>query len=258
MLHMNGFVKKAAAFIMGIALVSANTAAVRAAEPADLDLTRTGAIELTLTDASGATVSGGAVTVYEVAELYLNDGNMAYEYTQSFADCKATLDVTDTSLAATLVEYVNSNSISGEEKSIEDGGKVSFTNLELGLYLIVQTTESENYETISPFVVTVPIENNGVWDYTVDASPKVGTVTPTEEETEPPTEEETEPETSTETEQETEPETTTTTTTTSTPTLPQTGQLNWPIPLLAAGGCLFLILGRCLSHTKNKKNSYAS
>ncbi|MCD8007709.1 MAG: peptidase, partial [Clostridiales bacterium] len=123
--------------------------------------------------------------------------------------------------------------------SIGSSGTVSFGGLELGLYLVVQTTESDNYETISPFVVTVPLEEDGVWVYDVDASPKVGAVTPVEPEEDEPD------------------ESTTTTTTTVTKTLPQTGQLNWPIPVLAISGAVLFALGWCLTRSDRKRTEYA-
>ncbi|MCD8363844.1 MAG: hypothetical protein LUC98_12965 [Lachnospiraceae bacterium] len=253
MKYMDGFLKRAAALLMGLVLIGTNVMAVSAAESADLELSRTGTIELTLTDSDGATVSGGAVTIYEVAKLYLDDGNMAYEYTQSFAGCTATLDVTDTSLASVLADYARKNSVSGEKKSIGEDGKVRFTNLELGLYLIVQTTESANYETISPFAVTLPIEEDGVWNYTVNASPKVGTVMLKETQTEEDTDSDSGSGSGSDSSSDSESESSTTVYV-STTILPQTGQLYWPIPLLVIGGGLFLIIGRCLK----KKEDYAA
>lgn len=247
--------KKAAAMMLGLAMTVAGMTTVNAAAVPDLDLTETGSIEMTLMDADGVTVSGGAITVYEVAQLYLDDGNMAYAYTDGFADCTVTLDVTDTTLASSLVSYMNGKTITGTEKSVASDGTVSFTDLELGLYLVVQTTASSDYETISPFVVTLPMEEDGVWVYAVNASPKVGTVTLTPEEPEPetPSEEEPTPEPTPEPEPETPAETTT-----SDPILPQTGQLNWPVPVLLIGGFFLLIAGVVLKNSDKKNRRYAS
>ncbi|MCD7751619.1 MAG: hypothetical protein LUI10_07765 [Lachnospiraceae bacterium] len=276
MKYRNGLVKKAAALFVSAALIGATCTPVSAATVPDLDLTKTGSIEMTLMDADGVTVSGGAVTVYEVATLTLDDGNMAYVFTDDFADCTVTLDVTDTTLAASLVSYMDGLSITGTEKEVASDGTVSFTGLELGLYLAVQTTASADYETISPFVVTLPMDEDGVWVYNVNANPKVGTVTLIEEEPEPettveepepetpaeepesetPAEEEEQPtteETVTETVEETVPETTT-----ADPILPQTGQLNWPVPILLIGGFVLLIAGFVLKNSDHKNRRYAS
>lgn len=229
------------ALLLALVLACGMALSAYAADNASLDFSQNGSIELTLADSDGNTVSGGAVTLYQVATLYLDDGNMAYSYTDAFSGCGATLDVEDTSLAATLADFAESEGVSGTTLSIGSSGTVSFGGLELGLYLVVQTTESDNYETISPFLVTVPLEEDGAWVYDVDASPKVGAVTPVEPEDE----------------DEPEETTTTTTTTTTSKTLPQTGQLNWPIPVLAIGGAVLFVLGWCLNRSDRKRTEYA-
>lgn len=62
---------------------------------------------------------------------------------------------------------------------------MTFRGLELGLYLIVQTEASKGYEPINPFLVSLPMAEDGKWNYAVDASPKVGAYTPTKPDTPP-------------------------------------------------------------------------
>lgn len=232
---------KAARFALTLALIVTMTcgfgmSAYAAADSASLDFDQTGSVSLTLKDSSGNTVTDGAVTIYQVAALYLDNGDMAYSYVEAFSGCTETLDVEDTSLAATLAEYVTDNSISGITATIGTDGTVSFDGLELGLYLVVQTTQSTGYSVISPFLVTVPYAENDAWVYDVDASPKV------EVYTEPTTPEEPTP----------------TPTTPSTPTLPQTGQLNWPIPVLAVSGLMLFALGWFMYVTGRGKERHAA
>ncbi|MCD8077149.1 MAG: hypothetical protein LUE63_01990 [Lachnospiraceae bacterium] len=264
-------------FLLALVLVCGVTATAYAATSASLDLTQTGSIQLTLADSDGNVASGGAVTLYQVAVLTLDDGNMTYVYADAFSGCEVTLEVEDTSLAASLATYVQEQNISGDATvSIGTDGTADFSDLVLGLYLIVQTTESDSYKAISPFVVTVPLETTDGWTYTVDASPKVGTVTPVETETETEqeteseeeteseqeteSEEETESEQETESEEETEPEKETEFESESeeetTSALPQTGQLNWPIPVLALSGLLLFMLGWYLNRTGRKRDEY--
>ncbi|MCD8018106.1 MAG: LPXTG cell wall anchor domain-containing protein [Clostridiales bacterium] len=226
-------------YLLALIMIFAMTVTAYAADTASLDFDQTGSIELTLADSDGNAVSGGAVTLYQVAILYLDDGNMVYEYADAFNGCEITLDVEDTSLAATLAAYVEDSDISGTTASIGSGGTVSFTDLELGLYLIIQTTDSDNYETINPFVVTVPIDNDGEWVYTVDASPKVGEVTTIESESE-----------STSTSK------TSKNSTSTVSTLPKTGQLNWPVWLMAGGSSVLLLFGWALRRSGNKQEEY--
>lgn len=85
--------------------------------------------------------------------------------------------MTDSTLAAQLQEYLP-QSAEGTTKTIDADGNVTFRGLELGLYLIVQTEASKGYEPINPFLVSLPMAEDGKWNYAVDASPKVGAYTP--------------------------------------------------------------------------------
>ncbi len=176
------FAGRMLAILLGAALLCCVDLPACAASGAELDFTRTGTISLTLKTAEGKTVSGGVVTLYQVAELYLDDGNMAWRYTSAFSGCDAALEVEDTSLPTTLATYARKQSVSGVSTGAGSDGTLRFADLTLGLYLLVQTGASDRSETFSPFVVTVPMEegkeDGSVWIYEVDASPKVGVVAP--------------------------------------------------------------------------------
>ena len=66
----------------------------------------------------------------------------------------------------------------GTTKTVDADGNAAFEDLELGLYLIVQSKASNGYAPIKPFLVSLPMAENGKWNYEVDASPKVGGYTP--------------------------------------------------------------------------------
>lgn len=104
---------------------------------------------------------------------------------------------------------------------MDKDGEIAFTGLDLGLYLLVQHKAAKGYETAAPFLVSVPMEEDGVLRYDVDASPKV------------------------ELEKEPEP-TSTTPPAPPDPRLPYTGQLNWPVPVLTVLGLGLLALGLAL------------
>lgn len=85
------------------------------------------------------------------------------------------------------------------------------------MYLLKQDDIKQGTEGVSSFLVAVPIEdsNEKGWKYHVDARPKAGNIVGQEIKPYPNTDK----------------------------LLPQTGQLNWPIPLLASIGMIFFILG---------------
>ncbi len=198
-----------------------------AADTTDLDLTEKGSISLTLySDEKGAAVTDGEITLYEVADLTLDNGNMAYINTAAFAEFTGELDVTNAELAGDLSDYVSSVGVTGTARTILSGS-VSFTGLTPGLYLLMQTTRSTGYYMIDPVLVTVPMEQDGVWVYHVDASPKVEICAEPEPETEP------EPEAELKPADQSLPD----------KTLPQTGQLYWPVPVLAGAGLILILVG---------------
>ena len=98
-----------------------------------------------------------------------------------------------------------------------ENGKAFFEGIPTGLYLIVQEEEAPGYMKMTPFLVTMPYKKDGRYVYHVDAEMKSAL----------------KPETVPEQEELKEPE----------GNLPQTGQLNWPIPILALCGLLLFGFG---------------
>ncbi len=243
----------AAAFVLAAVLVFGTclTAFADNAGTPNLDLSETGSISVSLySEEAEAYVTDGALTIYRVADLYLDDGNEAFTYTDAFAGCDESLeDVTAPLLADKLAAYVEDNGITGVAENISEDGSVTFSNLALGLYLIMQTTDSTGYYAVEPFLVTVPQDVDGVWVYNVNAGPKVEVI-PTPAVPEEPTPEEPTPE-----------GTITPSTPTPTPTgsvLPQTGQLVWPIPILAAAGLVCCLIGWKMKRTDRRNRMHAA
>ena len=109
--------------------------------------------------------------------------------------------------ARALADFALTKGLNGVTRTPDDGGIVRFLDLSPGLYLIRQTTVGEGYQPFSPFLAGIPTVIGDFVCYDVDASPKVAAL-PTG------------------------------------PQLPQTGQLRWPVPVLALGGVTLILLGR--------------
>ncbi|MBQ9168354.1 MAG: hypothetical protein IJX67_08120 [Oscillospiraceae bacterium] len=176
-------------------------------------------------------VGGGTLMLYQVGVVHEKDGNNSFVPTAEFTDWgKEFGNVQSPELAQNLKEYAMFRHLIGEQKEINQEGTVFFDGLEQGLYLLVQYKAAAGYSQVSPFLVTVPTLENGEYQYNVNASPKVElTPAPTE-----PTTPSAKPDE---------------------PTLPQTGQLNWPIPVLVVGGLFLFVLGWRLCFGR-KKDSY--
>lgn len=195
------------------------------------DESRTGNIQISMQTANGTTVFGGSLTLYRVGEVFEDDGNYSFALTGDFVDCGQSLaDLESTTLAKSLADYAVSRSLKGTTQNVDAKGTVSFKDVQLGLYLLVQEVPAEGYYKADPFLVSVPMMEDDVYIYDVDASPKV------EVEHEP---------------QPTNPPPTKPTK----PTLPQTGQLNWPIPVLIVCGLVLLCVGWVLYFRKKNKNA---
>lgn len=230
MKHMNRNIRKAIALLVMTAVFAVFCSAAFAQE---IDLDATGSISLTFKDSgTGAAVPGGTVALYKVADIASSEAGLSYEYTQAFSACEAELtNLTSSTLIDLLTAIAAQDSTNAVVQTIGTDGVCRFGDLSTGLYLLVQKTTAEGYVAVSPFLVTLPLSDGDNWVYDVVATPKMGTYSST---------------------------TTSTSTTSSTSStsgtgnvmgdgsgnkLPQTGQLNWPIPVLAVSGILLFFLG---------------
>lgn len=180
------------------------------------DLTRTGALNVSMRF-EGEPVAGGTLTIFRAGDIHEDDGDFSFVLSEEFAGSGEALDDIDSpELAKALAEYADAQELRGTSRIISDQGEVRFAGLEPGLYLVVQDTAAEGYNPAPPFLVSVPMMKDGVYVYDVDASPKVGLERAPE-----PSEEPDEPGGK----------------------LPQTGQMNWPVPVMASTGVLLFICG---------------
>lgn len=238
--------RKGAALLLVLVLTCGSfflTASALSAVP--VDITRTGTLGIRILDGNGKAVPGGELQLYQVARLSLSDGDMVYSRVNGFENSTVSMDAflkTGTGaqkLAKELAKDLPRNAKFVSQK-LDDRGAAAFSQLELGLYLVVQSKAADRYHALAPFLVSIPIEENAVWVYDVDATPKAGTAAP--EETSAPT-----------TAPAAKP-TTRPTVPSSSSRLPQTGQLRWPIPILAGGGVVFLLIGWALSKRQERQN----
>lgn len=273
------FKKHAAALMLGLVLLAA-CALPAFATSANIKLTdghgnpNTGSIHVNLYDSTNnKALSGGELTVYRVAEVQRKNGNLNFEYCGDFDGCAIELgDLTDSTLAGQLQEYLSDNA-EGTVREVDANGNVNFDDLELGLYLVVQTKASKGYKPVNSFLVSLPMAEDGEWNYEVDASPKVGAYTPEPETPPSPPNKPDKPDkpntpdtpenpdnpdnpvspgnpdnpvapgTPDNPEAPGSPDNPVLPGHPDHPVLPQTGQLNWPIPVMAVSGMLLFAYG---------------
>lgn len=180
----------------------------------------------------GEAVPGGTLSLYYVADVYADSG-WHFRYTEEFADCEFPADdASNPETAAALARIVEEKDVHGMTMDIDDRGTAIFQRLRVGLYLLVQHQAAPGYSATSPFLIGVPALDGAQYVYDVDASPKLELEPlPTLPPTEPPK-----------------------------PILPegdipQTGQNNWPVPVLAVGGIFLIGLGLICCRWDRKENT---
>lgn len=204
------------------------------------DYTQKGSITVdVISTDTGKAIPGGTLTLYEVADARQVDGENILELTSSFKESGIALTEVSESdagmkdLASKLETYVKNHNITGKAVTADEKGQASWSNLRLGLYLVLHTTPAKGYDPMHAFLVTVPRYLDGAYVYQVKANPKAGTANTSIEKTPEPTP----------------------TPAVSGGKLPQTGQLWWPVPVLVFAGILFVLVGWYRRRCCEKKNS---
>ncbi|WP_407383177.1 hypothetical protein [Ruminococcus sp.] len=179
-------------------------------------------------------VSGGKLTAFKVADVSDSYETLHFILSEDFAESDIDPNNTsDSSLAPSLSVFASKKKLKGLTLDISDKGNVTFPALDTGLYLFTQSAPANGYNPITPFLVSVPMNSDGEYLYNIDASPKVQIskeyIEPTMPYVDKPKEGK----------------------------LPQTGQLNWPVPVLTMLGLVLLIVGWIFKYgfttNKNRK-----
>lgn len=178
---------------------------------------------------SDTPLTGGNVNVCKVADIVVGQDNTCqFQLIAALQDQNLELkDLKDPQLAENLLAAVKEKDLPILRAPIEDG-KVVFEDMEMGLYLVWQdeTDASEGFAPIQPFLISVPRLQDDVYVLDVLSEPKVPVETEPTEPTEPtlPPDEE----------------------------LPQTGQMNWPVPVMALFGAVLFVVGMILCVSRKR------
>lgn len=149
-------------FISLITNVKANT----------IDLSKKGSISVTLKEKSeNVLIDGAEITIYYVGDAGIKDNNLVFNKREELT-CDVSLDnLKDTKLVSDISKCINDNVI--KYVGTTNNGKVTFNNLNQGLYLVSQTKNVEGYSLIDSFLVAIPKVEDNKWVYDINALPKV-------------------------------------------------------------------------------------
>lgn len=228
-----------------VMLISALVASlsINAFAASEIDLSQKGSITVEIPDPiTGVVVKFEAtLSLYHIASVSIDGDTEQYlplqEYQSLDLDFTALYAEGERAVAEALAEYVQKKDITPKSKKTTKTGVFEFSNLDLGIYLVLFDADKTNGVEVSPFLVTIPAHHatSGEWMYDITVHPKFGTKT--NEYYEPSTK----------------PIDPTTPTKPADPGLPQTGMLRWPIPLCAVGGLVLFVWGWIELQRKRKK-----
>lgn len=134
-------------------------------------------------------LGGAEFTIYKVASLEpgTNGKYKAWKLTTDFARLSLTPDTLGSISTADLEAKANeakkiAADLTGKSQTTADGtgetrkGEATFSNLELGYYLVVETKTPSKYVASKPFFVSIPetvtTADGSTWNYNVSVSPK--------------------------------------------------------------------------------------
>lgn len=168
------------ALVLGLALLLSG-ADIACGASASADPDHSGSIRVQMKDQEAdRVVTGGTVSLYHVGIAAGSEGSYTFRLTDEFANSGVSLkDVRDPDLAQALAAYVKKENQSGDKKlscvikTVEKDGTAVFSNLEKGLYLIVQEQAAAGYYAINGFLVSIPMWEGGRYVYDIKAEPKL-------------------------------------------------------------------------------------
>lgn len=213
--------RKIASIVLSIVLMTGFVLPVSAAGFTDLN--RQGTLTLMM-EWDGEQLDSGYLTLYRVGDIVSVAGDDFFTPVSELEDSGISLtELENTQLPKELETLALREKLSPIRTSIQNGEAV-FNALQTGLYLVTQAEEDAcvGFSPIQPFLISLPHWNGHHYVYERKAQPKVELeIVPTEP-TEPSEPKPTKP---------------------AEPTLPQTGQLNWPVPVMAVCGVMLIFAG---------------
>lgn len=192
---MKKLIAMAAALVMIVTLLPAVGAnAEEQSNKSVIDFSKTGSLTIKKTTDSGAPLNGATFTIYKIASLDENGYELLVK-TGKYQDADDLLNLTSAeqeTAASAFAKAVVSSSVWKETKITDidyendEMGVVTFDELALGYYLVVEDDVTEGYITGNPFFVAIPSANNASeskpsgsddtsateWVYDVVAMPK--------------------------------------------------------------------------------------
>lgn len=151
--------------LLGISTVKADSNIV--------DLSKKGSIHISLSTNDSEVIKGAEITIYKVGVAKIENANLIFQNVPEIDSCKIEFsNIDDREITNSMIECIQNTNVLKETSITDSKGKVSFTNLDLGLYLVVQTNEIKGYSKIDSYLVMIPKEIDNEWTYDIISTPK--------------------------------------------------------------------------------------
>ncbi len=165
--------RAALAFLLVALLLCICDTAAFAAET-DLDAAETervGCVTVNVLTSDGEIIPGGTLRAYCVATIS-EDGR--YDFTPEFSGCDVDFSKTEFTQedSNAVAAFAEAHSVNFAVAEVDNTGKVCFSDLKQGVYLISQDTTPSGYMPIVPFIVMIPTLENGATIYDVTCTLK--------------------------------------------------------------------------------------
>ncbi len=188
-----------------------------------------GNVTIRLKTGDGLCLNGAELRLYRVGRAAVQSGGLVFENTVDVGIPLDGLSAGENGEAAqkllTVIQNTTQTSTDCRTDATNSKGEARFADLQNGVYLVEQRTTDSTKQWFQPFLLYLPQEDrDGSWLTEVIVSPKMEPEKPAEP-TNPPK-----------------------------PggKLPQTGMVQWPVPVLALGGLACIVLGLTLSRREDQ------
>ncbi|MDR1017476.1 MAG: SpaH/EbpB family LPXTG-anchored major pilin [Lachnospiraceae bacterium] len=165
--------KRAFGMLLAFALTASMIIPAQVKAAPTIDDTQKGKLTIHKTDQDQNLIKGAGYTLYKVADITQTSGKM--EYTSNVAG----VTVTSTTSPSVFESYIQTGSLQpvGSEQVTDGTNDLVFSNLDLGVYLVKETTTPDGVIASNDFLVSLPMTDtdaNGdqYWNYEITATPK--------------------------------------------------------------------------------------
>lgn len=217
---MNKLFKKLATVLMCAVILFALPLSAYARRPL-VDQNQKGSISMDIMY-DGKPVVGGTWTLYHVADIdYDDDGNLIWVKTEIFKGFPGDFNTMDLTVDSPgMRAYIEANDIWYGIEKYPDNGKLVYSDLTPGLYYICQWHNAPGFYRSGAFYITLPFFDGEKYIYDIEADIKTQIYPDGQNYPTPPPSGPTPP-----------------------PTIPDTGIVQWPVPVFAMCGIMLFAFG---------------